>query len=48
MTFAPSNPRKLRNKVRLIIGRVNHTQANGKKDKFFDIFEKDKILLIHI
>ena len=29
----------LENKIRLITGRVNHPQTNGKIEKFFDIFE---------
>ena len=30
----------LKNKIRLITGRVDHPQTNGKIEKFFDIFEK--------
>jgi putative transposase len=30
----------LREKIRFILGRVNHPQTNGKIEKFFDIFEK--------
>ena len=30
----------IRNRIRLIVGRVNHPQTNGKIEKFFDIFEK--------
>src|SRR3990172_3035163 len=29
----------LKNKIRLITGRVDHPQTNGKIEKFFDIFE---------
>ena len=29
----------LKNKIRMITGRVNHPQTNGKIEKFFDIFE---------
>ncbi|MEM0118677.1 MAG: hypothetical protein QXV32_09530 [Conexivisphaerales archaeon] len=28
-----------KHKIRLIVGRVNHPQSNGKIEKFFDIFE---------
>ena len=30
----------LKNKIRFIMGRVDHPQTNGKIEKFFDIFEK--------
>ncbi|MEM0287100.1 MAG: hypothetical protein QXG05_02865 [Nitrososphaerota archaeon] len=30
----------LKNRIRLIIGRVRHPQTNGKIEKFFDVFEK--------
>jgi len=30
----------IKEKVTLIVGRVDHPQTNGKVEKFFDIFEK--------
>jgi len=30
----------IKEKITLIVGRVNHPQTNGKVEKFFDIFEK--------
>ncbi|MGC8970372.1 MAG: integrase core domain-containing protein, partial [Conexivisphaera sp.] len=31
----------LREKIRLIVGRVDHPQTNGKMEKFFDTFERN-------
>ena len=30
----------IKEKITLIVGRVDHPQTNGKAEKFFDIFEK--------